>query len=115
MKEAASIDTSKYSKKADLASLKLNAEKLDIDKFQTTPIDLSKGSNVVKNYFVKKTIYHELVKKFNAIQTNDTSDLVEKAEYNAKILEIEKKFLKMINILLLKILINYQVQYLMKD
>ena len=112
MKEAASIDTSKYSKKADLASLKLNAEKLDINKFQTTPIDLSKGSNVVKNYFVKKIVYHELVKKFNAIQTND---LVEKADYNAKILEIEKKFLKMINILLLKILINYQVQYLMKD
>ena len=36
-------------------------------------------------------MYDELVKKFNAIQTNDTSSLVKKADYNTKIDEIEKK------------------------
>ena len=37
---------------------------------------LSKLSDVVKNYDVNKTEYYELVKKFNAIHTTDTSDLV---------------------------------------
>ena len=37
---------------------------------------LSKLSDVVKNYDVNKTEYYELVKKFNAIHTTGTSDLV---------------------------------------
>ena len=32
-----------------------------------------------------------MVKKFNALQTTYTKDLVKKADYNAKIGEIEKK------------------------
>ena len=32
-----------------------------------------------------------MVKKVNAIQTIDTSDLVKKADYNTKIEEIDKK------------------------
>ena len=33
-------------------------------KLQTTPVDLSKLSNVVKNYFVKKTEYNAKTKKY---------------------------------------------------
>ena len=51
-----------------------------------------------------------LVKKIKAIQTNDTSNVVKK-NYDTKIKE-NIKFT--INILLLMILINFQVQYLMK-
>ena len=40
-----------------------------------------------------KRLYNELVKKVNAIQTTDTSNLVKKTEYNTKIGEIEKKML----------------------
>ena len=43
--------------------------------------------------FVKKTVCDKLVQKFNAIQTNNTSNLVEKADYNIKITEIKKKTL----------------------
>ena len=32
-----------------------------------------------------------MVKKDNSVQTNDTSDLVKKADYNTKIDEVEKK------------------------
>ena len=60
-------------------------------KLETTPVDLSKLSDVVKNEVVKKTEYNELIKKFHAIQTTDASDLVEKNDYNTKINEIEKK------------------------
>ena len=34
---------------------------------------------------VKKSEYNELVKKVNAIQTTDTSNLVNKADQNTKI------------------------------
>ena len=40
---------------------------LDINKLGTSPVDLSKLSNVVKNEVVKKTIYDELVIKVNAL------------------------------------------------
>ena len=43
---------------------------------ETAHAALSKLSNVVKNNVVKKTVYDELVKKVNAIQTIDTSDLL---------------------------------------
>ena len=53
--------------KISLSSFLKKAEKLDIGKLETTPIDLSKLSNVVKNNVVKKTEYDELVKKVNNI------------------------------------------------
>ena len=37
-----------------------------------------------KNEVVKKTVYDELVKKANAIQTTDTSNLFEKDDYKHK-------------------------------
>ena len=38
---------------------------------------------------LKKTEYNELVKKVNAIQANDTSDLVRKTDYDIKIGQTE--------------------------
>ena len=83
-KNAGGIDTSKFAEKVDLASLKSNIDKLDIDKLknvpsglsslkskvdkldigklETTPVDLSKLSNVVKNDVVKKTEYNAKIK-----------------------------------------------------
>ena len=40
--------------KTNLANLKTEVDKLDIDKSATIPVDLSKLSNVVKNDVVKK-------------------------------------------------------------
>ena len=54
-------------------------------------IDLSKLSNEVKNDVLKKPENDELVKKVNAIQTTDTSNLVKKTYYSTNINEIEKK------------------------
>ena len=44
-------------------NLKSEVDKLDIDKLETTSVDLSKLSDVVKNEVVNKTAYDELVKK----------------------------------------------------
>ena len=74
-KNAAGVDTSKFAKKVDLASLKSNVDKLDlknfpnnfsnlkskvdkldVDKLVPAPVDLSKLSDVVKNDVVKKDV-----------------------------------------------------------
>ena len=92
----------------DLANLKPDIDKLDIDELETTLTDLSKLDDAVKNKVVKKIVYDELVGKGNAIKTTDTSDLVKKADCDTKIGEIEKKYLIMImiNIFLFKNLIR---------
>ena len=83
LKNATGVDTSDFAKKTDLANLKSDADKLDIDKLkqvpnnlsnlrskvheldigklETTTVDLSKLNNVVKNDVVKKTGCNELV------------------------------------------------------
>ena len=105
------VDTSSFALKTDLASLKSEVDKLDIDKLAPVPVDLSKLSDVVKNDIVKKTVYDKLVTQVNSIDTSrfvlktkydtdeselknkipDTSRLVKKTDYNAKITEIESK------------------------
>ena len=68
LKKASCADTSEFAKKTHLASLKLDADELDIDKSKTVPIDLSRLSNVVDNDVVKKTEYDKLFTKFNNIK-----------------------------------------------
>ena len=63
------IDTSSFALKSNLASLKTEVDKLDIDKLVPVPVDLSKLSDVVKNV-VKKTVYDKLVAKVNSIDTS---------------------------------------------
>ena len=50
--------------------MKSKVDELDTGKLKATPFELSKLSNVVKNEVIKKTVYDELVKKFNAIDTS---------------------------------------------
>ena len=86
-------DPVKFTKRVDLSNLKLEINKLDIGKLETTLVDLSELSDVLKNKIVRKTVYDELVKNFNAIKTTYTKNLVEEADYIIKIAEIEKKLL----------------------
>ena len=54
LKNVTHVDTSSFALKTNLASLKTEVDKLDIDKLVPVPVDLSKLSNVVKNVVVKK-------------------------------------------------------------
>ena len=78
-KNATGVDTSKLAAKSDLASLKAEVDKIDVDKLKTVPTDLSKLSNAVKNEVVKKSVYNKLVTKVNNI---DTSGFVSKTKYD---------------------------------
>ena len=60
-KNISHVGTSSFALKTNLATLKTEADKLDIDKL--VPTDLSKLSNVVKNDVVKKNDYNKLVTK----------------------------------------------------
>ena len=78
-----------------MASLKTEADKLDVDKLVPIPVDLSKLSDVVKNDVIKKTEYKKLVTKVDNI---DTTNFVIKTKYEKdgsdfedKISEIDKK------------------------
>ena len=84
LKNATGVDTSKFTNKVDLASLKSEVDKLDIDKLEKVqtglnilkiktdkldvdklvlvPVDLSKINDVVKNDVVKKEVYNAKIK-----------------------------------------------------
>ena len=66
-------------------------DKLDNDKLIPAPVDLSKLSDVVKNYVVKKTEYNYRVKKVNNISTIDTSNLVKKLTITQKLIKLKIK------------------------
>ena len=63
LKNEAHVDISSFALKSILASLKIEVDKLKIDKLVPLPVDLSKLSNAVKNNVVKKTVYEQLVAK----------------------------------------------------
>ena len=54
IKNISHVDTSSFALKRNLASLKTEVEKLDIDKLVSIPVDLSKLSDVLQNDVVKK-------------------------------------------------------------
>ena len=78
-KKATGVDTSNLAAKSDLASLKAEVDKIDIDKLKTVPFDLFKLSNIVDNSVVKKTVYDKLVTNVNAVHTGG---FLLKAQYN---------------------------------
>ena len=61
VKNITHVDVSSFASKTNLAALKTEVDKIDVDKLKTTPTDLAKLSNVVKNDVVKKTDYNAKV------------------------------------------------------
>ena len=88
LKEATRIDTSELAAKADLACLKAEVDKLDIDKLNIALVVLSKLSNVVNNEVVKKICVWQKVAKVNNIGTRG---FVLKIRYDTDKSELEKK------------------------
>ena len=55
LKNLTHVDTSSFALKTNLASLKTEVDKLDIEKLVPVPVGLSKLSDVVQNDAVKKS------------------------------------------------------------
>ena len=88
IKNISHVDTSSFALKTNLANLKTEVDKLDIDKLKPVPTDLSKLSNVLKNDVVKKADYNKLVTKVGNI---NISKFVLKTRYETDKSELENK------------------------
>ena len=109
-RNAAGVDTSFFAKKAELANLESDADKLDIDKFKNlptdlnnlkskvdkldvdklvpAPVDLSKLSDVVKKDVAKKDVYDTKIKNIEN-KKPDITNLATNASLNFKINEVK--------------------------
>ena len=88
---ATGVDTSKYAKKVELASLKSNVDKLDIDKLKNVPTNLSNLKSKVDKLDVDKLVPVPVdLSKLSDVVKND---VVKKNVYDAKIKNIEDKYL----------------------
>ena len=56
VKNITHVDVSNFGSKTNLATLKSEVDKIDIDKLKTAPVDLAKLTNAVENDLVKKLI-----------------------------------------------------------
>ena len=109
IKKISHVDTSSFAFKTNLANLKNEADKLDIDKLLPVTVDLSKLSDFVKNDVIKKSDYNAKITEIEgeipdisnlATKTSlntveykipDTSGIIKKRDYNSKITETEEK------------------------
>ena len=109
LKNIIHVDVTSFASKTNLAALKTEVNKIDVDKLKTTPTDLAKLSNVVKNDVVKKTDYNVKVTSIESqiagvtknatdnlnditkLKAVDTSNVVLKTKFSADINTLDDK------------------------
>ena len=109
VKNITHVDVSSFASKTNLAALKTEVDEIDADKLKTTPTDLTKLSNVVKNDVVKKTDYNAKVTSIESkiagvtkntvdnlnditkLKAIDTDSFVLKAKFSADINTLDDK------------------------
>ena len=109
MKNITHVDVSSFASKTNLAALKTKVDKIDVDKLNTTPTDLAKLSNLVKNDVVKKTDYNTNVTSIKAqiawltkntvenladitkLKAIDTSSFVTRTKFSADTNDLDDK------------------------
>ena len=95
-KIAASVNTSKFAEKFDLANLKSNVVKLDIDKLKIVPTNLSNLKSKVDKLDIDKLVPIPVdLSKLSDVVKND---VVKKDVYNAEIKNVEDKILDITNL-----------------
>ena len=100
---------SSFTSKTNLAALKTEIDKIDAEKLKTTPIDLDRLSNLVKNDVVKKTHYNTKVTSIEAqiagltkntvdnladitkLKAIDTNSFVNKTKFSSDINTLDDK------------------------
>ena len=61
LKNVTHVHVSSFASKTNLAALKTEVDKIDVDKLKTAPVDLAKLTNPIENDLVKKTVYNTKV------------------------------------------------------
>ena len=81
------VDTSSFASKTNLAVLKSEVDKIDIDKLKAAPTDLAKLTNAVENDLVKKIVYNTKVTSIEGqiaeLTKNTTDNLADITKFKA--------------------------------
>ena len=83
LKNITHADVSSFASKTNLAALKTEVDKINVDKLKTVPDDLAKLSNVVKNEVVKKTDFsadNYVTRTKFSTDTNALDDKIDKVD-----------------------------------
>ena len=88
LKNVTHVDVSSFALKSNIASLKTEVDKQDIEKLAPVLNDLAKLSNAVKNEVAKNTVYDKLVTKVDNI---DTTGFVLRTTCDTDKSDLEKK------------------------
>ena len=88
LKNATGVDTSDFAKKTDLANLKSDTDKLDIEKFKNVPINLSNLKNKVDKLDVDKLV--SVPVDLSRLSDVVKNDVVKNDVHNAKIIKEDK-------------------------
>ena len=109
LKNITHVDVSSFASKINLAALKTEVDKIDVDKLKTVPVDLAKLTNAVENDLVKKTDYNAKVTNIESqiagvtknmldnlgditkLKAVDTSSFVLKTKLTADVNTLENK------------------------
>ena len=77
VKNITHVDVSSYATKTNLAALKTEVDKVDVDKLKTAPADLAKLTNAIENDVVKNTGYNAKVTSTEAQIAGITKNTVD--------------------------------------
>ena len=61
LKNITHVDVSSFASNTNVAALKTEVDKIDVDKLKTVLVDLAKLTNAVENDLVEKTVYNTKV------------------------------------------------------
>ena len=89
LKSITHVDVSSFASKTNLAALKTEIDQIDADKLKTTPIDLDRLSNLVKNDFVKKTDYNAKVTNIESQIAGVTKNTLDNLAHITKLKAID--------------------------
>ena len=96
LKNITHVDVSSFASKTNLAALKSEVDKIDVDKLKTTPADLAKLTNAIENDVVKKTDYNTKVTSIEAqiaeFTKNTVDNLADITKLKAIVLLLELNF-----------------------
>ena len=80
---------SSFASKTNLAALKTEVDKIDVDKLKTTPVDLAKLTNAIQNDVVKKADYNTKVAIIEAQIAGLTKNTVDNLDDITKLKAID--------------------------
>ena len=96
LKNITQVDVRSFASKTNLAALKSEVDKIDVDKLKTTPVDLAKLTNAIENDVVKKTDYNTKVTSIKAqiaeFTKNTVDNLADITKLKAIVLLLELNF-----------------------